>query len=107
MRQVPSTINRLYQFVHQTNPSFVLNLISATVLPLQGAWNATIYIYTTRNESKRTYVSLKSKLTDRARSTQRQSHALYQKNPSTSSRGHQNCDEDIQLEGNLRQYKLG
>lgn len=39
---VPSSINRMYQFVNARHPSFALNIISAIVLPLQGAWNAAI-----------------------------------------------------------------
>lgn len=50
---VPSTINRLQQFVDRGNPIFGLNLASALVLPLQGFWNAMIYISTTWPECKR------------------------------------------------------
>ncbi|CAE7206534.1 hypothetical protein P3342_011379 [Pyrenophora teres f. teres] len=51
---LPSSINRMYQVTHG-DPSFALNIISAIVLPLQGAWNAVIYIYTTRKECKRAW----------------------------------------------------
>jgi hypothetical protein len=43
---VPSTVNRVYSLVHPDHPLYVLNLISALVLPLQGFWNAMIYIAT-------------------------------------------------------------
>ncbi|XTI84913.1 hypothetical protein V2W45_211194 [Cenococcum geophilum] len=43
---VPSTVNRVYSLVHPDNPLYVLNLMSALVLPLQGFWNAMIYIAT-------------------------------------------------------------
>lgn len=43
---VPSTINRVYSLVHPDHPLFALNLLSALVLPLQGFWNAMIYIAT-------------------------------------------------------------
>lgn len=45
-RQVPSTINRVYTFVHADAVSFPLNYIEALVLPLQGFWNAVIYVTT-------------------------------------------------------------
>ncbi|KAF1913937.1 hypothetical protein BDU57DRAFT_407653, partial [Ampelomyces quisqualis] len=59
---VPSSVNRLYQFIHGNAPNFPLSLISSIVLPLQGAWNATIYIYTTRAEYRRAYDVVQSKL---------------------------------------------
>lgn len=43
---VPSTVNRVYSLVHPDHPLYVLNLMSALVLPLQGFWNAMIYIAT-------------------------------------------------------------
>jgi hypothetical protein len=52
---LPSSINRMYQFINKEHPSFTLNIISAIVLPLQGAWNAIIYIFTTRAECKRAW----------------------------------------------------
>ncbi|KAF2270920.1 family A G protein-coupled receptor-like protein [Lojkania enalia] len=50
---VPSTINRLQQFADEGHPIFGLNLASALVLPLQGFWNAMVYISTTWPECKR------------------------------------------------------
>ena len=61
---LPSSINRMYQFIHK-DPSFALNILSAIVLPLQGAWNSTIYISTTRKECKRAWGMTMSKLTGR------------------------------------------
>ncbi|EOA81274.1 uncharacterized protein SETTUDRAFT_157224 [Exserohilum turcica Et28A] len=58
---VPSSINRMYQFVNARHPSFALNIISAIVLPLQGAWNAAIYIFTTRAECRRAWRETLSK----------------------------------------------
>lgn len=43
---VPSSINRVYSLVHPDEVSFPLLFISALVLPLQGFWNAVIYIAT-------------------------------------------------------------
>lgn len=50
---VPSTINRLQQFINKDKPIFGLNLASALVLPLQGFWNSMVYISTTWPECKR------------------------------------------------------
>jgi hypothetical protein len=89
------TVNRLYQFIHKDQPSYVLNIISAIVLPLQGAWNATIYIYTTRSECRRAYGLITSKLTGRAPP---QPQELYLKDTLTGSRGTHDSDPEIQLE---------
>ena len=43
---VPSTLNRLVTLVHPNDPIFGLNYASGLVLPLQGFWNAVIYIFT-------------------------------------------------------------
>ena len=43
---VPSTLNRLVTLVHPNDPVFGLTYASSLVLPLQGFWNATIYIFT-------------------------------------------------------------
>jgi hypothetical protein len=43
---VPSTLNRLVTLVHPNHPIFGLNYASGLVLPLQGFWNAIIYILT-------------------------------------------------------------
>jgi hypothetical protein len=43
---VPSTLNRLVALVHPTHSIFGLTYASSLVLPLQGFWNAIIYIFT-------------------------------------------------------------
>lgn len=43
---VPSSINRVYSLTHPEVVSFPLLYVSAFVLPLQGFWNAVIYIAT-------------------------------------------------------------
>jgi hypothetical protein len=43
---VPSTLNRLVTLVHPNDPIFRLGYASGLVLPLQGFWNAIIYIFT-------------------------------------------------------------
>jgi hypothetical protein len=52
---VPSTVNRLQQFINKDKAIFGLNLASALVLPLQGFWNAMIYTSTTWPECKRAF----------------------------------------------------
>ena len=42
----PSSINRVYALIHPAEVSYVLNVASAAVLPLQGVWNAVIYFTT-------------------------------------------------------------
>lgn len=97
---VPSTINRLYQFIHKDQPNYALNILSAIVLPLQGAWNATIYIYTTRAECKKTYVMIKSRMTGKA-APYHPPQDSYRKDTSTSSRGTRDSGNVIQLEEGL------
>lgn len=43
---VPSTINRIYTIIRPTDIVFGLNIAAAIVLPLQGFWNAIIYMAT-------------------------------------------------------------
>ncbi|KAF1945071.1 G protein coupled receptor family protein [Clathrospora elynae] len=99
---VPSTINRLYQFIHKDNPSFGLNIISAIVLPLQGAWNATIYIFTTRAECKRAHSMIVSKLTGKPfRYQPRQDQ--YRTETTTSSRETRDSHAEIALDEMLKE----
>ncbi|KAJ6445046.1 G-protein coupled receptor protein [Purpureocillium lavendulum] len=43
---IPSSINRLYSITHDGKISFPLSVASGCVLPLQGVWNAIIYLTT-------------------------------------------------------------
>lgn len=43
---VPSTVNRIYNIIRPNKVVFGLNLAAALVLPLQGFWNAVVYIAT-------------------------------------------------------------
>ncbi|KAI1336123.1 hypothetical protein F5Y15DRAFT_212625 [Xylariaceae sp. FL0016] len=43
---IPSSANRVYSVIHTDEVSVALELMSALVLPLQGFWNALIYIVT-------------------------------------------------------------
>ncbi|KAK4162730.1 putative G-protein coupled receptor 157 [Cladorrhinum sp. PSN259] len=43
---IPSSANRVYSVVHQGHASLPLEYMSAFVLPLQGFWNAIIYMVT-------------------------------------------------------------
>ncbi len=57
--QVPSSINRVYSLAHPSETNVVLNYMSATVLPLQGFWNAIIYIVTSRQACKAYWQTLR------------------------------------------------
>lgn len=43
---IPSSANRVYSLVHNGEALIVLEILSAIVLPLQGFWNAIIYLVT-------------------------------------------------------------
>jgi hypothetical protein len=43
---VPASANRIHGILNGTKPSFVLNVLSAIVLPLQGFWNTVIFFST-------------------------------------------------------------
>lgn len=43
---IPSTANRVYSVVHRNEISLPLEYMSSLVLPLQGFWNAVIYVVT-------------------------------------------------------------
>ncbi|KAF5589819.1 G coupled receptor [Fusarium subglutinans] len=43
---IPSSANRMYSHIHPSEVSKPLQFMSATVLPLQGFWNAVIYAVT-------------------------------------------------------------
>ncbi|KAH8882993.1 hypothetical protein GQ53DRAFT_831180 [Thozetella sp. PMI_491] len=43
---IPSSINRIYSLVSNSNSPYQYNLATATVLPLQGVWNGIIFFVT-------------------------------------------------------------
>lgn len=43
---LPSSANRVYSYIHPGKANVTLQFMSATVLPLQGFWNAVIYAFT-------------------------------------------------------------
>lgn len=45
---IPSSANRMYSHIHPDKVSKPLQFMSATVLPLQGFWNAVIYAVTSK-----------------------------------------------------------
>jgi hypothetical protein len=49
---VPASVNRIYGLRYPSDPSFVLNIGSALVLPLQGFWNTVIYFTTSLSVCK-------------------------------------------------------
>lgn len=57
---VPSSVNRLYTFVHP--PKFGLNVAAAAVLPLQGFFNCVIYCFTSRQQLRTIWRGLKAEM---------------------------------------------
>lgn len=55
---IPSTVNRLYSLIKPNQPSFVLNFLAAGVLPMQGFWNAAVFLGTSWQEIKRGFAEL-------------------------------------------------
>jgi hypothetical protein len=49
---IPSSANRMYSHIHPDEVSKPLQFMSATVLPLQGFWNAIIYAVTSKAACK-------------------------------------------------------
>ncbi|KAH7198995.1 uncharacterized protein B0J16DRAFT_353317 [Fusarium flagelliforme] len=49
---IPSSANRMYSHIHPDQVSKPLQFMSATVLPLQGFWNAVIYAVTSKAACK-------------------------------------------------------
>ncbi|KAL5383917.1 hypothetical protein DPSP01_005717 [Paraphaeosphaeria sporulosa] len=81
---VPSTVNRLQQFIDKEHPIFGLNLASALVLPLQGFWNSMIYISTTWPECKRALADTLDALSSR-RTARRDQRPYAKKDFNTST----------------------
>ncbi|KAL2817245.1 hypothetical protein BDW59DRAFT_152856 [Aspergillus cavernicola] len=63
---VPSTINRVYAFVHPDGSNFGLNYASSFVLPLQGFWNSLIYMFISWRCFKSAFADLRKRLFGRA-----------------------------------------
>lgn len=97
---VPSTVNRLYSFVNKDSFNYGLNLVSAVVLPLQGAWNAIIYIFTTRAECRRAYGLTVAKFT--GKEPPYQPH-LSRKDSMTNSRNTRDSEGEYTLDDILKQ----
>jgi len=52
---VPSSINRVYSLAHPNTLNFGANYVEALVLPLQGFWNACVYIITSQTACRNLY----------------------------------------------------
>ena len=61
---VPSTVNRVVTLVHPEDKIFALNYASSLVLPLQGFWNAIIYIFTSLPACRALLQSVTTSLAD-------------------------------------------
>jgi hypothetical protein len=97
---LPSSINRMHQFVNREHPSFTLNMLSAIVLPLQGAWNATIYIFTTRSECKRAWRMTVEKFSKKTAKEPLPRDSYHRKESQRSSR--ETETSDIALDGMIK-----
>lgn len=82
---VPSTVNRLQQFIDKEHSIFGLNLASALVLPLQGFWNSMIYISTTWPECKRALADILDALSSRRTARNQRPYAKKNFNTSTAN----------------------
>jgi hypothetical protein len=58
---VPASVNRVYGLRYPEDPSFILNIGSALVLPLQGFWNTVIYFTTSLTICKGVWSRLRSR----------------------------------------------
>lgn len=56
---IPSSANRVYSYIHPGEISITLQFMSATVLPLQGFWNAVIYAVTSAAACKQLFNQMK------------------------------------------------
>ena len=55
---VPSSINRLYSLAHPDRLNFGLNFTETLVLPLQGFWNAIVYVITSQTACRNLWRSV-------------------------------------------------
>jgi hypothetical protein len=62
---VPSTANRVYGVVHADALNFGLNLLAATVLPLQGFFNTCVYMFISRHELYLKFKELRGRVVGR------------------------------------------
>jgi hypothetical protein len=98
---VPSTVNRLQQFIDKDHPIFGLNLASALVLPLQGFWNSMVYISTSWPECKRAIRDLLNREPSKGGQPTREDrrgseHTLAAQPPDYDSDGPMNLNEMLQ-----------
>ncbi|ESZ93378.1 hypothetical protein SBOR_6240 [Sclerotinia borealis F-4128] len=56
---VPASVNRVYGLRFPDKPSFILNILSAIVLPLQGFWNTVIYFTTSLSICRTVWADLR------------------------------------------------
>ncbi|KAI0805552.1 G-protein coupled receptor [Xylaria sp. FL0064] len=91
---IPSSANRVYSLVHQGQTVVVLEILSAIVLPLQGFWNATIYLVTSWAAVKLFYSELLHNLGWGSLPSDFASPPKDQRNLSFNIRGRSNKGED-------------
>ncbi|KAF2476316.1 uncharacterized protein BDR25DRAFT_65175 [Lindgomyces ingoldianus] len=94
---VPSTINRVQQFVDKDHAIFGLNLASALVLPLQGFWNAMVYMSTTWPECKRAIAEVMDRSRSARHSEPRPAPRRKESERSLTTKEHQYFEGEIPL----------
>lgn len=62
---VPASVNRVYGLRFPTKPSYILNIGSAVVLPLQGFWNTVIYFTTSLSICRGVWARFKARKGDK------------------------------------------
>ncbi|ETS80519.1 hypothetical protein PFICI_08048 [Pestalotiopsis fici W106-1] len=78
---IPSSANRVFSVVHPGEASIPLEFMSAIVLPLQGFWNAVIYISTSWSACKYFFSELRHRSKTSERTTSTLSGGISGRNP--------------------------
>ncbi|KAI1111762.1 G-protein coupled receptor [Nemania sp. NC0429] len=103
---IPSSANRVYSIVHDGQIIVPLEIIAATVLPLQGFWNAVIYLVTSWAAVKSSLSDLRHRVRhgnsswDYTRRNNRDERPL-SFNPTRRNHGGEETDSVIELTGNV------
>ncbi|KAL1836099.1 hypothetical protein VTJ49DRAFT_5571 [Mycothermus thermophilus] len=61
---IPSSASRVYSLAHGGNPSLPLQYVAAFVLPLQGFWNAIIYVTTSWGACRMLWADLRDRVAE-------------------------------------------
>lgn len=97
---IPSSANRVYSVIHGSQSSAALEFMSAFVLPLQGFWNAIIYMVTSWKACKLFWFDIRhSRLFGRRGGTGfLQRGDTFQRTNRDRARGPKNCETESTTE---------